>query len=66
MANIIAWPAAYYFLNKWLENFAYREPLSPYIFVVSGVLALVITFLTVSFQSIKAALSNAVETLRHE
>jgi len=66
LAGLIACPAAYYFLNKWLENFAYREPLSLYIFVFSGVLALLITFLTVSFQSIKAALTNAVDTLRHE
>lgn len=66
LANIIAWPAAYYFITKWLENFAYREPLSPYLFVISGVLALLITSLTVSFQSVRAALTNAVETLRHE
>jgi putative ABC transport system permease protein len=66
LASLIACPTAYYLLNKWLENFAYREPLSPYIFVISGLLALGITFITVSFQSVKAALSDAVKTLRHE
>ena len=66
LAGLIACPTAYYFLNKWLENFAYREHLSLYIFVFSGALALLIAFFTVSFQSIKAALTNAADTLRHE
>jgi putative ABC transport system permease protein len=65
-ANIIAWPIAYYSMNKWLQNFAYRVNLSVWIFILSGLAALVIALLTVSYQSIKAALANPVESLRYE
>jgi predicted permease len=65
-ANIIAWPLAYFAISKWLENFAYRTNLNMSIFVLSGVLALVTALLTVSYQTLKAALANPVESLRHE
>jgi putative ABC transport system permease protein len=65
-ANIIAWPVAYFAISKWLENFAYRTNLNMSIFILSGVLALVTALLTVSFQTLKAALANPVESLRYE
>ncbi|GAB3995534.1 ABC transporter permease [Spirosoma daeguense] len=63
---LIAAPIAYYFLNGWLQTYTYRTAISWWIFVASGVGALVITLLTVSFQSIKAALVNPVKSLRAE
>jgi len=66
LANIIAWPVAYYFMNRWLQNFAYRIELSVWIFVLSGLAAFFIALLTVSYQSIKAATANPVDSLRYE
>jgi putative ABC transport system permease protein len=65
-ANIIAWPLAYFAISKWLENFAYRTSLNMSIFILSGVLALATALLTVSYQTLKAALANPVESLRYE
>jgi len=65
-ANFIAWPIAYYAMNKWLQNFAYRVELDWWIFVLAGGLALLIALLTVSAQAIKAALANPVDSLRYE
>ncbi len=66
LANIIAWPVAYYLMNKWLQNFAYRIGLSVWIFILSGLAAFCIALLTVSYQSIKAATANPVNCLRYE
>jgi len=66
VANIIAWPVAYYFVERWLQNFAYRIDVGPSIFLTAAVVSLVIAFLTVSYQSIKAAMMNPVESLRYE
>jgi len=66
LANCIAWPAAYYLMDRWLKNFAYRVDIGVWTFVLSGALALVIAFLTVSYQSIKAAAANPVDSLRYE
>jgi len=63
---LIACPLAYFVINKWLENFAYKTELSIWIFISAGLLALVIAWITVSFQSIKAAIKNPVEALRYE
>ena len=66
MANLIAWPIAYYAMNRWLQDFAYRIELGPGVFVLGGVLALGIALLTVSVQAIRAARANPVEALRYE
>jgi putative ABC transport system permease protein len=66
VANIIAWPLAYFAMHKWLENFAYRTNIGVGTFIVSGILALSIALFTVSFQSIRAAIANPVESLRYE
>jgi len=65
-ANLIAWPVAFFVMNKWLQNFAYQVGLSLDTFLVAGVLALLIALLTVSFHAIRAAISNPVDALRHE
>ncbi len=66
VAFVIATPLAWYAMNKWLENFAYKTSLSWWIFALAGLLALGIALLTVSFQSWKAATRNPVEALRYE
>ncbi len=66
LGNIIAWPIAYYGMHRWLEDFAYSIDISPCIFVLAGIVALLIAILTVSFQSIKAALANPIKSLRSE
>ena len=66
IANIVACPIAYYAMNKWLQNFAYRISIGVLIFLSAGMIALFIALLTVSFQSIKAGLANPVESLRYE
>ncbi|UCC40277.1 MAG: ABC transporter permease, partial [Candidatus Aminicenantes bacterium] len=66
MANFVAWPVAYYFMNKWLQNFAYRIELNVWIFILSGLAALTVALITVSYQSIKAATANPADSLRYE
>jgi putative ABC transport system permease protein len=66
IACVLASPIAWYFLHDWLQNYTYRIAIPWWVFVVSGVLALVVALLTVSFQSVKAALMNPVESLRSE
>jgi len=63
---VIAAPLAYLAMNRWLDDFAYRIALGPSVFLFAGVAAFVIALLTVSYQSIKAALTNPVEALRYE
>jgi putative ABC transport system permease protein len=65
-ANIIAWPIAWYTMNKWLQNFAYRVDIELWVFFIGGGVALVIALLTVSWQAVRAALANPVESLRYE
>jgi len=66
IAIVIACPVAWYAMDRWLQNFAYRIELGPETFVLGGVIALVITVLTVSFQAVKAATANPVDALRYE
>lgn len=66
LANIFAWPIAYYAATRWLQNFAYRTSIGVVVFVLAAVLALVIALATVSYQAIKTALANPVEALRYE
>jgi putative ABC transport system permease protein len=62
----IAAPMAYYFLHQWLAGYYYRITISPLVFVVAAVLALVITAITVGFQSVRSAMKNPVTALRTE
>ena len=66
LANLFAWPIAWVAMHKWLENFAYRIELTIWPFLLSGLLALCIALLTVSWQAIRAAAANPVESLRYE
>ena len=66
IANIIAWPVAFYAMNRWLQNFAYRIELTIWPFLLSGFFALLIALLTVSVQAVKVATANPIESLRYE
>ena len=66
VANLIAWPVAYYLTDTYLQNFAYHASFSLWPFVFSGLLALLIALLTVGTQAFRVAHTNPVETLRHE
>ncbi len=66
MANVIAWPAAYFAAKWWLRDFAYRIGIEPYLFISSAFLVLLIAMLTVSYQAIRAARANPVKSLRYE
>ncbi len=66
VANLFAWPVAYFAMRSWLDGFEYRTDLSWWIFVLSGAVALAIALFTVSFHALRAAVSNPVEALRHE
>jgi putative ABC transport system permease protein len=66
IAFVIATPMAYFAMDKWLQNFAYRTPLSWWVFALAGLLALSIALLTVSWQSWLAARRNPIESLRYE
>jgi putative ABC transport system permease protein len=63
---LLASPVAWYFMNEWLDDFPYRITISWWMFAVAGALAVVLALLTVSFQTVKAALSNPVKNLRTE
>ncbi len=66
LANFIAWPVAYYVMNKWLQGFAYRININWWMFALSGGLTLIIALTTVSYQVIKAATGNPVESIKYE
>lgn len=66
IASLIAFPVAWWAMNKWLQDFAYRISIGWWVFAAAGVLALVIALLTVSSQAVKAALTNPVKSLRTE
>ena len=66
IAFIIASPLSWYFMNEWLENFAYRININVWVFILAGLSAILIALITVSFQAIKAAIANPVKSLRTE
>jgi ABC-type antimicrobial peptide transport system permease subunit len=66
IAFVIATPLAWYFMNKWLQDYVYRIDISWWIFIIGGFASIIIALVTVSFQAIKAAITNPVESLRTE
>jgi len=66
VASVIAWPIGYFVMDRWLQNFAYRTSVGIEIFILSGLVAFVFALITVSYQALKAALANPVESLRYE
>ena len=65
-ANIIAWPAAYFVVGKWLQGFAYRIDIGPLPFVLTALLTFSIALITVSYQAVRTAGSNPADSLRYE
>jgi putative ABC transport system permease protein len=63
---VIAVPLSWYFLGKWLDNFAYHINLGWATFAISGLIALIVTILSVSFHSVKAATANPVNAIKYE
>jgi hypothetical protein len=66
LANLIAWPVSYFVMSKWLQDFAYKISIGPLVFVLGAVLSLAVALLTVSYHSVKIALSNPADLLRYE
>ena len=66
IANLIAWPVAWFYLRHWLEGYAYRIPLSPVYFLAGGLAALVIAWITVITHAVLVARANPVHALRYE
>jgi putative ABC transport system permease protein len=66
IAFLVATPAAWYLMHRWLENFAYKAQLGWWIFAGAGVMAMVIAFATISYQALKAAMVSPVKSLRSE
>jgi putative ABC transport system permease protein len=66
VASIIAFPIAWWVMNQWLQDFVYRVSIGWWIFLIAGIIAIIITLLTVSFLAVKAAVANPVNSLRSE
>ncbi len=66
LANAVAWPVAYLLMSRWLRNFAYRVDIGPWVFVLSAGAAFAIALLTISYQTLKAALADPVKSIRYE
>ena len=66
LANLIAWPLAWFFMNKWLDSFAYHIDMDIVIYLVSAIAAILLALITVSTQTIRAAMTNPSNTLRYE
>lgn len=66
IALVIAFPVSWWLMHNWLQSFAYRINITPFVFLMAGISIIVITLFTISFQSIKAAVANPVESLRTE
>jgi len=66
IANVAGWPVAYFIMRRWLQGFAYRTDMTPLTFILSGALTFGIAFLTVSYQAIRAARTNPVQSLKYE
>ena len=66
VANVIAWPAAYFAVNIWLQDFAFRTPVGLGPFILAGLMTLAVALISVTFQTVKAALANPAQSLRYE
>lgn len=66
LSNIVAWPIAWFIMNKWLQNFAYQTNIYWWIFIVAASIALIIAFMTIAIQTIRTATRNPADSLRYE
>lgn len=66
IANVIAWPAAYFAMKNWLQNFAYKTPIHFGIFIIAGLGAILIALFTISYHTLKAATTNPADVMKYE
>ena len=66
LANLAAWPLAFFAMRRWLDDFAYQTGIGIELFFFAGVISLAVALLTISYQSVRAALTDPAETLRYE
>jgi putative ABC transport system permease protein len=66
LANIVAWPLAWFMMNKWLQNFAYRASIGWIVFLLAGIVTMLIAVFTFIFQTVKTACADPVKSLRYE
>jgi putative ABC transport system permease protein len=66
LANLVAWPMAFWVVRSWLNNYPYRVKVGPEVFAIAGLAALAVALLTVVYQAVKAALANPIRSLRYE
>ena len=66
VANLLAWPLAWYIMDQWLSGFPYHIDINPLLFVVAGGVVVLIAFLSVSLQTIRAARANPAKSLKYE
>jgi putative ABC transport system permease protein len=66
VANLVAWPLAYFGMRRWLEGFAYRISIKPDLFLAAGVMAMTVALFTVAIHSVRAARANPVDSLKYE
>jgi putative ABC transport system permease protein len=66
IANVVAWPLAWWIMSTWLEDFPYRIEINPLLFLLAGAAVLIIAFLSVGFQTLKASLVDPAKTLKYE
>jgi putative ABC transport system permease protein len=66
IANLVAWPVAYFTMNRWLQGYAYRINIAVWSFILAAMLALAIALFTVSYQAVRAATANPADSLRYE
>ena len=66
IAFVLSIYPSYYFMNKWLSGFAYKQDIGVWLFLAAGMLSLFIALITVSYQALKAAVSNPVDSLKYE
>jgi len=66
IANLLAWPVAWFIMSEWVNDFAYKTEISWWLFLIAGSVAVLIAFMTVAYQSLKAAMTNPVDSLRDE
>jgi putative ABC transport system permease protein len=66
VANVIAWPVAFWVMRGWLKDFSYRISMSIWLFLFAGLMTLTVAMLTISYQAVKAALADPANSLRYE
>jgi putative ABC transport system permease protein len=66
LANLVAWPIAFFVMNRWLQNFVYRIGLNWFVFVLASLITLFIAWFSTSFQAYKAARTDPVSALKYE